>query len=143
MKATCSSQRPRRAGKRQPRQRGFLLLEVLIAILILSFGLLGLVGLQANVVGNSITAEDRTQASLLANELVSTMWAQGTTSPQNGVIAAWQTKVSTSLAEGVGNVSPPDATRNNLVTITIQWRIHTNHGTGTNTLNQYVTQVAM
>jgi type IV pilus assembly protein PilV len=44
-----------------------MLLEALIAILIFSFGILGLVGLQANAINLSTDAKYRADAALLAN----------------------------------------------------------------------------
>jgi type IV pilus assembly protein PilV len=63
-----SRSRPRRA------QSGVLLLEVLIALLIFSLGVLGLVGLQASAVKQSSQAKYRADATLLANELIGQMW---------------------------------------------------------------------
>lgn len=54
--------------------RGFMLLEVLVALLIFALGVLGLVGLQANAVKQSGQAKYRADATLLANEMVGTMW---------------------------------------------------------------------
>lgn len=51
-----------------------MLLEVLVAILIFAVGILGLVGLQANAVQQSSHAKYRTDATLLANELIGQMW---------------------------------------------------------------------
>ncbi|MBS0309613.1 MAG: hypothetical protein JSS58_11685 [Proteobacteria bacterium] len=56
------------------RQNGSMLLEALIGILIFSFGVLGLVGLQTSSVKQSGDAKYRTDASMLANSLVSKMW---------------------------------------------------------------------
>lgn len=56
------------------KQRGSVLLEALIAILIFSFGLLGLIGIQASAVGLSIDAKYRADAAYLANQIVSQMW---------------------------------------------------------------------
>lgn len=55
--------------------RGFMVLEVLIALLIFSLGVLGLVGLQARAAKDTGQAQYRAQAVLLANELVGMMWA--------------------------------------------------------------------
>lgn len=49
---------------------GFTLIEVLIALVVLSFGLLGLATMQLNGLRNTNNAYYRTQASALANELV-------------------------------------------------------------------------
>ncbi len=50
-------------------ESGFTLLEVLISLLILSFGLLGLAGLQAHSLRNNHSAYLRSQASLLAYDM--------------------------------------------------------------------------
>lgn len=56
------------------RQSGVMLLEVLIAVLIFSVGVLSIVQLHAVSVKQSTDAEFRTTASLLASDLVSRMW---------------------------------------------------------------------
>lgn len=58
----------------RPRQRGIVLLEALIAIAIFGFGVLGLIGLQASSVKESTNAKFRSDASLLADELIGKMW---------------------------------------------------------------------
>jgi type IV pilus assembly protein PilV len=55
-------------------QLGSILLEGLISILIFSFGLLGLIGIQANAIGWSIDAKYRADAAYLSSQIVSTMW---------------------------------------------------------------------
>ena len=54
-------------------QSGVMLLEALIAILVFSLGVLGIVGLQASAVAATRDAKYRTDAGLLANELVGQM----------------------------------------------------------------------
>lgn len=56
------------------RQSGVMLLEAMIAILIFSFGVLGVVGMQAAAVTASRDAKYRTDAGLLANEILGQMW---------------------------------------------------------------------
>jgi type IV pilus assembly protein PilV len=51
-------------------QRGTTLLEVMIAIVVLSIGLLGLAGLQVQGLRNIQVAGSHAQAAMLANELV-------------------------------------------------------------------------
>ncbi|TXG85809.1 MAG: type IV pilus modification protein PilV [Rhodocyclaceae bacterium] len=63
-----------RAMKKQ--QEGVMLLEALIAIVIFSLGVLGVVGMQASAVSTVQDAKYRTDAGLLANELLGMMWAQ-------------------------------------------------------------------
>ena len=55
-------------------QRGFLLLEVLVALLIFAFGVLGIVGLQAAMTKAQSSAKYRGDAAFLAQELVGNMW---------------------------------------------------------------------
>ncbi|MEQ1533455.1 MAG: hypothetical protein HOO97_04820 [Sideroxydans sp.] len=55
-------------------QRGSMILEALISILIFSMGILAIVGLQANSIKMSSDAKYRTDASLLADRLVGMMW---------------------------------------------------------------------
>lgn len=55
-------------------QRGVMLLEALIAILIFSLGILAMVGMQAVALNHSGQAKYRADASFLANKLVAQMW---------------------------------------------------------------------
>jgi type IV pilus assembly protein PilV len=57
------------------RQSGVMLIEALIAILIFSVGVLGIIGLQGSAVKVSTDAKYRSEAALLANELIGRMWA--------------------------------------------------------------------
>jgi type IV pilus assembly protein PilV len=113
-------------------QSGFMLIEVLIAILIFSFGILGLVGLQAATTNNSISAEDRSQAALLTDNLVAILWSKSKL--VNGSCdllcaadggnakdyANWQSKVKTTFQGGAG-VATLDASNPALVTVSITW----------------------
>ncbi len=56
------------------RERGSFLLEALIAILIVAFGLLGLVGLQARVLQQVDDAQFRSEAVFMTNTLIGQMW---------------------------------------------------------------------
>ena len=53
----------------RPAERGIALLEVLIAVLIFSFGVLGLVGLQASMTKAQSGAKYRADAAILAGDL--------------------------------------------------------------------------
>jgi type IV pilus assembly protein PilV len=55
--------------KQMKRQRGVSLLEVLIAVLVLSVGLLGVAGLQTANIRNTQSAHQRTMAVLLASSM--------------------------------------------------------------------------
>ncbi len=56
-------------------QSGVMLLEALIAILVFSFGILGLVSLQASTAQAGRDAQYRSEASALASDLIGEMWA--------------------------------------------------------------------
>lgn len=56
-------------------QRGFTLLEVLVALVVLSIGLLGLSGLQTSSLRNNHSAFLRSQATLLATDIMDRMRA--------------------------------------------------------------------
>jgi type IV pilus assembly protein PilV len=56
-------------------QRGALLLEALVALLVFSFGVLGIVGLQAQAMRFTGDSAYRAQAIDLANTLIAQMWA--------------------------------------------------------------------
>lgn len=52
-----------------------MLIEALLAILIFSIGVLGIIGLQGTAVKVSTDAKYRSEAALLANDLIGRMWA--------------------------------------------------------------------
>ena len=57
------------------RSRGFTLLEVLVAMVVLSVGLLGLSGLQTSSLRNNHSAFLRSQATLVSNDIIDRMRA--------------------------------------------------------------------
>ena len=80
------------------RQTGAYLLEALIGILIFSFGILGIVGLQAQAIRVTNDAEMRAEAIYLANSLISKMWTD-----DPGVLKA---KYDSTVGTGAGFVTP-------------------------------------
>jgi type IV pilus assembly protein PilV len=70
-----SAPRSRNSRTHGRRQRGAFLLEALIGILIFSFGVLGIVGLQAQSLRFTNDTQYRAEAVYLANALISQMWA--------------------------------------------------------------------
>jgi type IV pilus assembly protein PilV len=56
-------------------QQGVVLLEALIAILIFSMGILGVVGLQAVMIKSSSDARFRSDASVIAQQRIGLIWA--------------------------------------------------------------------
>lgn len=69
-------------------QQGSVLLEALIAFLIFSMGILGVIGLQATAINNTLDARYRTDAAFLANQILAQMWTDSAIIPAAGVIPA-------------------------------------------------------
>lgn len=97
------------------REKGSVLLEGMIAILIFSFGILAIVGLQANSMRITTDAKMRIDASNIANQRVGAMW----TDTGNLAAHAGNNEAVASLPEGkMTTVVAAD-----LVTITITWKV--------------------
>lgn len=116
-------------------QTGSMLLESFIAILIFSMGILAIVGMQASAVKNSTDARYRSEASLLANELIGRMWVsnrtpatlqtnfQGGGGTDGAAYTAWYATVQTTLPGAAAN--PPTVTIDpvtSLVTVAVLWK---------------------
>lgn len=118
-------------------QEGSSLIEVLVAVTVLSIGLLGVANLQVLGVQSSNSAYQRTQANILAMDMLDRMRANaaeakaglyeialGGASASSGSVAdddldAWKTSLAASLPAGDGSV---DTCPSDVCTITVQWR---------------------
>lgn len=104
--------------------RGFTLIEVLVSLLVFSFGILGLAGFQALVTRHSVEASERSRAALMANELVAEMWTAQSTSLDEATVAAWAARVEDQevlgLPDGQGEITQLDD-ENGTVLIQITW----------------------
>lgn len=111
--------------------RGATLIEVLVAVLIVSFGILGLVGLHTRAIQFSLDADDRNRAALFADDLAAQMRLS-----RSVALTAAQLDTFTKRVQGLDLVTDqpngsglPNATVDvtagadpNTVTITITWR---------------------
>lgn len=70
------------------KQKGVMLLEALISILIFSIGILAIIGLQAASIKMSSDAKYRSDASLLAGQYVNAMWSEPGINPIMAASAA-------------------------------------------------------
>lgn len=131
-----SSMRPRTLDK----QAGIMLLEGLIAILVFSLGILALVGMQGVAVKQVTDAKYRSDASLLASQLIGTMWVSNrtpaalkanfdTTSGESTELTNWKTAVAATLPGITDDTNQPTVDVTSLgtvndgtVTMTIFWR---------------------
>ena len=129
---------------RKSHQRGFTLIEILVSILIFSFGLLGFVGLQARAIQFSVGAEDSNRAALLANDMAATMVLKGTvnTTTLSTDIAAWQSRAS-SPSVGLPNGAASATSVGNVATLTLTWRAPSAISGTPNSTNRYQTQVTL
>lgn len=125
---------------RRTLKRGFSLIEVLVAIVLISFGILGLVSLQARAAQFSVSAEDSQRAALLAGELAATMWGANTVTLPTATTDAWELRVADPAVAGLPNATGTVAVNGNVARITVQWRA-THAASGEN--NRYVTDVAI
>lgn len=79
MKTTARLKSAPRARTDPKVQRGVMLLEALIGILIFSMGILAMIGLQATAVRMNTDSRERTDAAFLANQIISRMWTENRT----------------------------------------------------------------
>ena len=117
-------------------QTGSALLEALVAILIFSFGVLGLIGILAGSIRATNDARYRAEAANLAQGLIGDMWstAAADLDAQFGAggakLTAWQTQVANLLPSATGaNLPVVDLTQPGLssqsrsVVVTVFWQM--------------------
>lgn len=92
------------------KQSGFTLLEVLVAMLVLTIGLLGLAGLMASSMRNNLSASHRTQATWMAADIIDRMRANRASAIAGGYVAAAAlgTPVACTVAAPAGTVEQQD-----------------------------------
>ena len=110
------------------RTRGIALIEALVGILIFSFGVLGLVGLQASMTKAQTGARFRADASNLSDELLGVMWSDSAANLTSYATSAcdnygrckeWKAKLQKELPSATATVAVTAATGQ--VDITIAW----------------------
>ena len=65
-------------------QQGVILIEVMVAILIFSVGVLALVGLQATMIKNTADSKYRSEASYIAQSRIGQIWTDPDNLPADG-----------------------------------------------------------
>jgi type IV pilus assembly protein PilV len=116
-------------------QKGVMLLEALVAILIFTLGIIAVMGMQAASISQVTQAKFRTDASYLANQIVGKMWtdipnlANYASSGYAGR-AAWNAAVASTLPTGNGIITVAGS----VATVTVQWKLPSESVT-----HQYVT----
>jgi type IV pilus assembly protein PilV len=112
-------------------QRGVMLLEALIAILVFSLGILAMVGLQAVAIKNTGDAKYRSNAIFLANQVIGQMWVDRTNlsdyaDPAKPKRIAWEDTIDAVLPGASGDIQQATMVRGTttttVVTVTVRWR---------------------
>ncbi|MFC3667513.1 type IV pilus modification protein PilV [Uliginosibacterium paludis] len=122
---------------RLQRQIGFSLVEVLVAIVVMSLGALGFAALQITGLSSNKSAFDRSQASILAYDIVDAMRSNRTAALKGGYdrtltaapptgttiaetdVSTWLSNLESRLPSGSGAISVTSSTGE--VSITVSW----------------------
>ena len=123
------------ASTKAPRdgQCGSYLLEALIAILIFSFGVLGLIGLLGSSIRITNDARYRSEAANLAGAMIADMWTMTATQMNDvegggGKLIDWQKKAEDLLPSAASNpitveLTPGLSSESRTVVVTVFWRM--------------------
>lgn len=140
-------------GTRSFDQRGMTLVEVLVTLVIISIGLLGVAALQLTSLRNNYDSYVRSQAAVLAGDILDRMRANRTAAlsdadpytvdtkaftatgtPAQRDITDWKATLAAQLPSGVGSITRNDAA--GTFTIVIQWGERDNTDDGTTVMFQ-------
>ena len=128
---------PRRLATWRRQSRGFTLIEVLVAMLVLMIALLGSIGLKASSLMQVTQANSRAVAAIYAGEMFDRLranpvraraglydLAMGDATPSTPTtidkidLAEWRTRLAQNLPSGNGSVR---VNANGLASVTVQW----------------------
>ncbi len=114
-------------------QEGSILLEGLIAIVIFSMGILALVGMQANAIGQTSDSKYRSDASFLANRIIGQIWVNRTaiasyecdpcsSTNGNNDTKQWVADMTTGANALPGAAASIDVVGTTQVIVTVRWQ---------------------
>lgn len=120
---------PYPVSRKSHAESGIALIEVLVSVLLLSLGVLSLIGLQANMAANLSDAKYRAEAAFLADELLGQMWvdqsnllsysvSSGACTQSYATCSDWLDRVRQRLPDGNASV----LLNGTAVTITVTWQ---------------------
>lgn len=117
------------------KQAGVMLLEALVALLIFSIGILGLVAIQTRAIALSQDAQYRAQASFLGNQGLAIAWSRPPNTLASSLVSGdpeyeqWINQVQATLPGATYSNSPTMTVENITagggapVTVTIRWKL--------------------
>jgi type IV pilus assembly protein PilV len=129
-----------KSAPRRRAARGISLIEVLVVLVLFSFGLIGMVGLQARALQTSVGAEDSARAALLANDIASRMWGARSVTLDAAIVEEWNDRVADATQGGLPNGEGTVTVAGNVATIRVTWRAPHEPSTASHV---YQTQVQM
>jgi type IV pilus assembly protein PilV len=114
-------------------QKGVMLIEALVAILIFTLGIVAVMGLQANSMKQMSDAKYRTDASYLASQVLGMMWMDQGSNPWGSNLTNWQAPsysgrlnwdplVASTLPNGAATITVTGIPPVRLVTVQIRWK---------------------
>lgn len=121
-------------------QAGVSLLEALIAIVLFSFGILGIIGLQASSIVAVGDANARAQAALLGEQILGRMWADsaqlnsyalnassascapGNNASTNAAVTAWLADLARALPMTGALLQGIEISPDRVVTVVVCWQ---------------------
>ncbi|EGG98963.1 Type IV fimbrial biogenesis protein PilV [gamma proteobacterium IMCC2047] len=140
-------------GVNKKSQQGITLIEVLVALLVLSIGLVGLAALQLNSLRFNHSAFLRTQSTVLAYDIIDSMRVNrdkardgvynvstgscttcSTNALANTDLVRWKASLAASLPAGDGSVSTLATGATRVVQVTVQWAENRGDISGTQSL---------
>ena len=122
--------------------RGFSMIEMLVGVLIITFGLLGLITLQGRALQASIGTEDSQRATLLAAEMAATMFDQNNVNVNAATVETWAARAADPASGGLPNGVGTVTVNGNTARVTVTWRPVQSTGAANDT-NRYSTDVVI
>ena len=112
--------------KNKKKVQGFLLIEVLVALLIFSFGLLALLGVQTFAITDAMHGKYRTDASYLANSIIGRMMVDKANianyASNAATVSTNKTNWDTEVANSLPNATTSITISGTAVTVIVSWR---------------------
>jgi type IV pilus assembly protein PilV len=117
--------------KKNLSQRGMALIESMVAIVILSVGVLGTIGLQAKALSSLSDSRSRVEATMAAEKLIGTIWNDQVNAASYATggsgLNNWKSELADKVPGATGTVTitattPVAGTTRNQVDIVISWQ---------------------